>query len=110
MDDARFDALVRRVGAAVMDRRHAAAAGAGVAVLLLPGAAVAAPVTADACRGFKAKCRRKKECCSGVCRRKSGGKRRCACAPEGARCAETADCCSDVRALYCASGFCVRKR
>lgn len=108
MEDVRFDALVRRVGTAVMDRRYAA--GAVVATLLLPGAGVAAPVTAEACRGFKAKCKRKKECCSGVCRRKSSGKRRCACAPEGARCGETADCCSDVRPLYCASGFCVRKR
>ena len=110
MDDARFDALVRRVSIAVLNRRHVAAAGAGAAALLLPGAAVAAPVTAEACRGFKAKCKRKKECCSGACRRTGSGKRRCACAPEGARCAETADCCSDARALYCASGFCVRKR
>jgi hypothetical protein len=108
MDDARFDALVRRVVTAVMDRRHAA--GAGVAALLLPGAAVAAPVTAEACRGLKAKCKRKNECCSGACRRKGNRKRRCACAPEGARCLETADCCSDVRPLYCASGFCVRRR
>lgn len=109
MDDARFDALVRRVGAAVMNRRLVA--GAGLAMLILrPGAAVAAPVAAEACRGFKATCKRKKECCSGVCRRKTNGKRRCACTPEGARCGETADCCSDVRPLSCASGFCVRKR
>lgn len=108
MDDARFDALVRRVGTTIMARRHAAAA--GVMALLLPGGAGAAPVTAEACRGFKEKCKRKNECCSGTCRRKSSGKRRCACAPEGARCLETTDCCSDVRALYCASGFCVRKR
>lgn len=108
MDDARFDALVRRVGSTVMDRRHAA--GGGALALLVPGAAVAAPVTAEACRRFKAKCKRKNECCSGTCRSKSNGKRRCACSPEGARCAETADCCSDVRPLYCASGFCVRKR
>ena len=107
MDDARFDALVRRVGAAVMDRRHVT--GVGV-VALLPGAAVAAPVTAEACRGFKAKCKRKNECCSGACRRNGSRKRRCACTPEGARCGETADCCSDVRPLSCASGFCVRKR
>lgn len=108
MDDVRFDALARRFGKAVVDRRRAAVGSA--AVLLLPGAAVAAPVTAEACRAFKAKCKRKNECCSGTCRRKSSGKRRCACSPEGARCLETADCCSDVHALYCASGFCVRKR
>jgi hypothetical protein len=110
MDDARFDALARRVGAPITDRRHVAAAGAAVLALLLPGAAVAAPITAEACRGFKAKCKRKNECCSGACRRKGSRKRRCACAPEGARCLETADCCSDIRPLYCASGFCVRKR
>ena len=108
MDDARFDALVRRVGGAGMDRRHAAAG--GVRALLLPGAAGAATVTAEACRGLKAKCKRKNECCSGECRSKSSGKRRCGCSPEGARCLETADCCSDVRPLYCASGFCVRRR
>ena len=108
MDAARFDALVRRVGTAVMGRRHAA--GSGIVALLLPVIAAAAPVTADACRGFKAKCKRKNECCSGACRRKNSGKRRCACSPEGARCLETADCCSDGRALYCASGFCVRRR
>lgn len=108
MDDARFDALVRRVSSTVTNRRHAA--GGGVLALLLPGAAMAAPVTAEACRGIKAKCKRKNECCSGSCRSKSSGKRRCTCSPEGARCLETADCCSDARALYCASGFCVRKR
>ncbi len=108
MDDARFDALVRRVGTAVSDRRQVAAG--GVLTLLLPGAALAATVTAEACRGLKAKCKRKNECCSGTCRSKSSGKRRCACSPEGARCLETSDCCSDVRPLYCASGFCVRKR
>lgn len=110
MDDARFDALVRRVGTTITDRRHVATVGAGVLALLLPGAAVAAPVTAEACREFKAKCKRKNECCSGTCRRKNSGKRRCACSPEGARCGDTPDCCSDVRPLYCASGFCVRKR
>jgi hypothetical protein len=108
MDDARFDALVRRVGTAIMGRRNVA--GAGVAALLLPGVAASAPITAEACRGFKAKCKRKRECCSGACRRKNSGKRRCACAPEGARCGDTPDCCSDVRSLYCAPGFCVRKR
>jgi hypothetical protein len=46
VDDARFDALVRRVGGAGMDRRHAAAG--GVLALLLPGAAGAATVTAEA--------------------------------------------------------------
>ena len=64
MDDARFDALVRRVGTTIMARRHAAAA--GVAALLLPGGAGAAPVAAEACRGFKEKCKRKNECCSGT--------------------------------------------
>lgn len=108
MDDARFDALVRRVGATRLDRRRVGAA--TLLTLLLPGATAAAPVTAEACRSFKAKCKRKNECCSGECRSKGGGKRRCACSPEGARCVETADCCSDVRTLYCASGFCVRKR
>ena len=108
MDDARFDAFVRRVGSLAMDRRHAVAG--GVLALLLPGAAAAAPVTAEACRGIKAKCKRKNECCSGRCRRKNSGKRRCTCSPEGARCQETADCCTDVRPLYCASGFCVRSR
>ena len=78
--------------------------------MLLPEAAGAVTVTAEACRGFKAKCKRKKECCSGICRSKKSGKRRCACSPEGARCLETSDCCSDARPLYCASGFCVRKR
>jgi hypothetical protein len=110
MDDARFDALVRRIGSVALGRRHAVAA--GVLAVLVPGAAEAgaAPITAEACRGFKSKCKRKKECCSGKCRRKKSGKRRCTCSPEGARCVETADCCSDVRSLYCASGFCVRKR
>lgn len=108
MDDARFDALVRRIGTAVMNRRQAATG--GLLAVLLPGAAIAAPVTAEACRGFKAKCKRKNECCSGKCRSKSSGKRRCACSPEGARCQETSDCCSNERPLYCASGFCVRKR
>ncbi|MEZ4563359.1 MAG: hypothetical protein R2853_11530 [Thermomicrobiales bacterium] len=110
MEDARFDALVRRAGAVVVDRRRVAEGAAGLAALLLPGGAASAPVAAEVCRGYKAKCRRKKECCSGACRRKHSGKRRCACAPEGARCGETADCCSDIRPLYCASGFCVRKR
>ena len=108
MDDGRFDALVRRVGAAGADSRRAVS----VALLatLLPGRAGAAPVTAEACRRFKEKCKRKNECCSGKCRRKNSGKRRCACSPEGARCVETGDCCTDVRSLFCASGFCVRRR
>ena len=107
MDDSRFDALVRQVGLTVVDRRSAAS---GVLAALLPRAVGATPVTAEACRGIKAKCRRKKECCSGRCRMKDSGKRRCMCSPEGARCQETADCCSNERPLYCASGFCVRKR
>jgi hypothetical protein len=108
MDDARFDALVRRVGSTVMDRRRAT--GGGVLALLLPGVVGAAPVTAEACRGSRAQCKRKNECCSRTCRSKSSGKRHCGCSPEGMRYLETAECCSDVRPLLCASGFCVRER
>lgn len=108
MGEGRFDALVRRVGVAGASSRRAVSV--GLLAMLLPGRASAAPVTAEACRRFKEKCKRKNECCSGKCRRKNSGKRRCTCSPEGARCVETGDCCADTRPLYCASGFCVRRR
>ncbi|MFT4038442.1 MAG: hypothetical protein QM692_09700 [Thermomicrobiales bacterium] len=109
MEATRFDALARQAGAASRSRRAFAVAALG---FLAPGAgaALAAPVTAEACKVFKAKCKRKNECCSGSCRTKNNGKRRCQCSPEGARCAEARDCCTNDRVLLCASGFCVRDR
>lgn len=109
MEATRFYALAREASAAIRSRR---AIGAAALAFLLPGAgvALAAPITAEACKPFKATCKRKNECCSGTCRTRSSGKRRCQCSPEGARCAEARDCCADGRVLLCASGFCVRDR
>jgi hypothetical protein len=73
--------------------------------------AQAANITAMICLGRDERCKRKRECCAGRCRRRKGKKKRkCACSPRGARCLNSDDCCERGAALICASGFCVPDR
>ena len=103
MDQSRFEALTRRVGAA-SSRRSAARvlAGALAAPLLVrlgqEDAAAGLPIVH--CKPPGKKCDSKQKCCSGRCK-----KRLCLCSKKGANCwgpLEGALCCSQ----RCANGKC----
>ena len=84
---------------------------AGVLGIASPARAGQTTLVTPVCRGFRSKCKRGGQCCSGQCRkrrRKNGKKKgKCRCSPYLTPCHEDGDCCLlDGLPLVCVNGNC----
>lgn len=96
MDDRHFDALTKAVVATIASRRRAlrVAAGGGLGLALtrfVAGGLEVREVAAKGCRKERKDCKRDRQCCSGICK-----KRKCRRAPTQLTCT--------IQKNFCASG------
>jgi len=94
-----FDSLVRRLGDTASRRRALEVLGGGVMAALFARVGVE-EAGAAGCRNAGHGCKRRRQCCSGICRGKSGHKR-CRQAPGQGTCTIQLDSCFSTGAVGC---------